>query len=116
MSISPRIQRQPTSNRPSDGHAPAVIPYNAQLWRKEKLIVKLQNQHFLHEWGISEDKFRKYVNRWCPPKVNEVQNYIPTFEFDSESANPDIIVNFNKSKMRLTDLPWLLHNLIIIMN
>ena len=103
MSLSPRVQRQPTSSRPSEGRAPAVIPYNTQLWRNEKLVVKLQNQHFLHDWGISQDNFRQYVKRWCQSTVNEEQNYIPTFEFDSKSDKPDIIVHFNKGKMQLID-------------
>lgn len=103
MSFSPKITPDSVSGSgPSEGAAPACMPYKGHLWTKDKLVVELWNMKFLTEWGFTPETFLECANRWSAGYIEGgVCNYIPKFELKDGSMSPDIIVELNSELVHL---------------
>lgn len=74
-----------------DGAALAVMSDDVLLWKKNRLVVKIEDERMFKTYvGMTKDKFLECANRWSGSREFE---YIPKFEFGKK--NFDIIVRFN---------------------
>ena len=78
------------------GAARGCLPSTGYLWpwrNGKPLVVKLHNEEYLAEWGLTPDTFLECANRWSTGVVKG-GNFIPKFEFN-DNLPPDITVEFN---------------------
>ena len=93
MEFTPRMKSPPAASTAGPGFAPAALPSESRLWRKEVLKIQIRNRHFLDRWDVPQTKFMECANRWSNGAVSEGSNHIPRFE--KEDKGPDIIVELN---------------------
>ena len=93
MSFSPKTTPA-SSSSPSEGGAPACMPFKGNLWRKERLVVELHHEKYLKDWGMTTDTFFECANRWSTGYVKG-GNYIPKFVLKEDNSTADIIVELN---------------------
>ena len=98
MSLIPKLVDEPDSSESlSESGAPASMPFDGRLWRKEKLIVQIYDPSFFGIWKIKESDFVRCVCRWCEGNIGVETSYIPKFELGD--SNPDIMVYFNRKTL-----------------